>query len=481
MEVENRMSEKFDNVVEDLPDDLNARRNLEPHREEGSDEDCDSAGAEKVGKEINGVHHPHGRIIRKAKRPSKITSTSFSEDGASVVPTPGLVNLNIRAAKNMRRPRNSAGRGLPKKGGAGGKGTWGKLGDEMDLPWVDPNDPNYDSDPELDGESKALKKTIKLNTLVPEMSEEDVRKAVEPLILEYFENGDCEEVLYSLEEMLLNIGGRRWMVPALAIELSLDHKPSHREMTSRLISELYQKVISQRDIGRAFDFLLRQLSDLILDTPEAPTIIGNFMARCIADDCIPPKFLQSYKGNVEAEEAKRSLCRADTLLSMKHGLVRLDNVWGVGGGIRPVKYLVRKINILLKEYLCSCDVVEAARCLKDLEVPHFHHELVYEAIVMVIESMHEKTDEAMCKLLQALFRSFVITIEQMRAGFQRVYDQMGDISIDVPQAYSVLEKWVLRCRQAGIINDDIVKKMPCRGRKRFVSEGDGGLVKETGW
>ena len=87
------------------------------------------------------------------------------------------------------------------------------------------------------------------------------------------------------------------------------------------------------------------------------------------------------------------------------------------------------------------------RCLKDLEVPHFHHELVYEAVVIVIESMHEKTDEAMCKLLQALFRSFVITIEQMRAGFQRVYDQMVDISIDVPQAYSVLERWVLRCRQ----------------------------------
>lgn len=33
---------------------------------------------------------------------------------------------------------------------------------------------------------------------------------------------------------------------------------------------------------------------------------------------------------------------------------------------------------------------------------------------MVIESMHEKTEEAMCKLLQALFRSFVITIDQMK-------------------------------------------------------------------
>ena len=137
------------------------------------------------------------------------------------------------------------------------------------------------------------------------------------------------------------------------------------------------------------------------------------------------------------------------------------------------------------------------RCLKDLEVPHFHHELVYEALVMVIESSHEKTEEAMCKLLQSLFRSFVITIEQVRAGFQRVYDQMVDISIDVPQAYLILERWVLRCRQvrpqqnkvidwnllhpcqAGIINDDIVKKMPSRGRKRFVSEGDGGLIKDS--
>ena len=75
---------------------------------------------------------------------------------------------------------------------------------------------------------------------------------------------------------------------------------------------------------------------------------------------------------------------------------------------------------------------ETTRCLKDLEVPYFNHELVYEAVVMVIENMHNKTDEAMCKLLYALFRSFVITIGQMRAGFQRVYDHMVNISIDVP-------------------------------------------------
>lgn len=36
------------------------------------------------------------------------------------------------------------------------------------------------------------------------------------------------------------------------------------------------------------------------------------------------------------------------------------------------------MNLLLKEYLISGDKAEAERCLRDLEVPHFHHELVYE-------------------------------------------------------------------------------------------------------
>lgn len=37
-----------------------------------------------------------------------------------------------------------------------------------------------------------------------------------------------------------------------------------------------------------------------------------------------------------------------------------------------------QMNLLLKEYLISGDVSEAEHCLRDLEVPHFHHELVYE-------------------------------------------------------------------------------------------------------
>jgi len=425
------------------------------------------------------------RVIRRAKRmalPGRDRAYSTCETGQFPQAIGG--KQPPVPHKNSRKSRSGFGRGLPKKGGAGGKGTWGKLGCELELPWIDPNDPNYESDSEKADSPKEIngkKSLVDCKPLVPEMSEEDVRKAVEPLILEYFENSDSMEVLFTLQEMLPNLGARRWMVVTISIELAMDHKPSHRELASVLISDLYQKVISQRDIGKAFDYLLKNLEDLALDTPDAPMILGNFMARAIADDCIPPKFILSYKGNVCSEMAGKALCRADTLLNMKHGLVRLDNVWGVGGGLRPVKYLIKQIILLLKEYLCSGDVDEASRCLRELEVPHFHHELVYEAVVMVIESMHEKTDEAMCKLLQALFRSFVITFDQMKNGIERVYDVMPEIVIDVPAAYTILERFVMRCKTAGMLTDELVRKMPSRGRKRFVSEGDGGLIKEGFW
>ena len=42
---------------------------------------------------------------------------------------------------------------------------------------------------------------------------------------------------------------------------------------------------------------------------------------------------------------REALKRAKLLLSMKHGLARLDNVWGVGGGQRPVMYLINKVVI----------------------------------------------------------------------------------------------------------------------------------------
>merc|ERR1711962_719577 len=373
---------------------------------------------------VNGVLIPNDRIKRRAKRPSK-----FHLDKAIVKDTTGVV-ASIRALKNSRKSGNGFGRGLPKKGGAGGKGTWGVLGAEIVEEELDAKDPNYD-------ESEKL------------------------------------------EDLGLTLCAH--LVVVTTVELALDHKPSHREMTSVLLADLYGHLLFENHFTKGYDILIKNASDLKLDTPDAPTFLGNFIARSIADDCIPPKFLQSYKGKVENEDAIKVLSRAESLLSMRHGMVRLDNVWGVGGGTRPVKYLVRQMGLLLEEYLSSSDKEEASRCLMELEVPHFHHELVYEAIVMVLEKMDDRTSKMMCDLLASLYRAVIITPHQMKEGFFRIYEDMPQICLDVPPAYLLLEKFVLRCQENKMLCNEVIKKLPTRGRKRFVSEGDGGRVKDDAY
>lgn len=163
-----------------------------------------------------------------------------------------------------------------------------------------------------------------------------------------------------------------------------------------------------------FDHLLENLPDLILDTPDAAVLLGNFIARAVADDCIPPKYV-THPDNADKlnEHATQALKRADALLSLKQGWAHLDNIWGSAGPLRPVKIITKQMTLLLKEFLSSRDFEEAQRCLRALEVPHYHHELVYEAIVMALESVSQQTEEAMCSLLKSLDVACLVLPAQM--------------------------------------------------------------------
>lgn len=404
------------------------------------------------------------RLKAKAKRrPRRDSARNSLSEGGEPRPDPG----SPRGRPHDRRSRAGKGRGLPKKGGAGGKGVWGPPGQLYGYQEPDAHDPNYD---------EAAQGDTVYATVVPELEEAELEKTVQPTVLEYFEHGDSLEVLELLQG--LNLGGRKAAVPSLAVVLSLEGKASHRELTSRLLSDLVGKVLSPEDIATAFDGMLHDLPDLILDTPEAPQMLGQFIARAVADHALPLDFLERYKGRVDCEHARAALDRAAILLRIKRDVNRLDNVWGVGGGQRPVRHLIKEMNLLLQEYLLSGEVSEAERCLRQLEVPHFHHELVYEAVVMVLESSGEAAVTMMMKLLKVLWETGLVTLDQMNRGFQRVYDELGDISLDVPLAHSILERLVDLCFEEGVITKQLRDTCPARGRKRFVSEGDGGQIKQ---
>ncbi|XP_036754320.1 programmed cell death protein 4 isoform X2 [Manis pentadactyla] len=365
--------------------------------------DEENAGAEEIKNEINGnwisaSSINEARINAKAKRRLRKNSSrdsgrgdSVSDNGSEALRSGVTVPTSPKGRLLDRRSRSGKGRGLPKKGGAGGKGVWGTPGQVYDLEEVDVKDPNYDDDQE----------NCVYETVVLPLDETAFEKTLTPIIQEYFEHGDTNEV----------------------------------------------------------------------------ALVGQFIARAVGDGILCNTYIDSYRGTVDCVQARAALDKATVLLSMSKGGKRKDSVWGSGGGQQSVNHLVKEIDMLLKEYLLSGDISEAEHCLKELEVPHFHHELVYEAIVMVLESTGESTFRMILDLLKSLWKSSTITLDQMKRGYERIYNEIPDINLDVPRSYSVLERFVEECFQAGIISKQLRDLCPSRGRKRFVSEGDGGRLK----
>ena len=60
------------------------------------------------------------------------------------------------------------------------------------------------------------------------------------------------------------------------------------------------------------------------------------------------------------------------------------------GGFRPVRELADKMNLIIHEYYDSGDADETIRCLKELNVPHFFHEFVYELMDFCLEKNTER-------------------------------------------------------------------------------------------
>ena len=367
-----------------------------------------------------------------------------------------------RLDKNDRRSHTGKGRGMPKKGGAGGKGTWGKPGtlDDLGGPFsVDDKDPNYDSETE--------DKNVKMYGMDVFLTQGEAETAIRSLVHDFFDHADTDDVADSACDLKIT-GDLFYLFAKVAVIVGFDtNDDSNRELVSVLLSDLYgYSVLQSRDIEDAFEELLYDMDDIILDCPEAPVLMGKFMARCVADDCLAPKFIESRLVDVPDEQpfsslAKKALNEAHGLINMHHGLVVLDGIWNSGDYRKPVKYLTRKIKTLLKEYQDSLDYANFVQSLHELGIPHFHHTIVYEMILQILEqnsgcSVSKGIDgcdiamkrnqnvENYLQLLNQLTTSGVVTLDQFEKGLQHVYEEIVDLAIDIPGTFRSLES--LSCR-----------------------------------
>jgi len=269
---------------------------------------------------------------------------------------------------------------------------------------------------------------------------------------EYFDSADAQEVAARLLE-----AGQPGLHPLFvkqAITMSMDRKDRERELVSSLLSELHPTVITDDQMSSGFKRLLSVADDLVLDIPDAMHLLSLFLGRAIVDEVLPPAFLAAALPSLPDGGLGVAVVQATgNILSARHAAERLQNCWH-GGGL-SLGELRGQMKAALDEYMTSGIVAEVAQVLADLDVPHYHHELVKDAVELGFEQP-DKMDK-IAALLAHLSNSGVITTTQMTMGMSRVKSRLADDTLDAPKAPAAFEKLVQQGQAEGWLPTDFAK------------------------
>ncbi|DBA01575.1 TPA: hypothetical protein N0F65_011546 [Lagenidium giganteum] len=357
------------------------------------------------------------------------------------------------------RKERSKSRDMGKRMGGGQKGVWSNPGEIIQpVAAVDEHDPNYDSEGEdgvilVSSTGSPVKQPVP-PTLSPDplAAKElavnpppELKKQIIDIVTEYFTSGDIEEVKSSIRE--LDTEEFKYEVVKRAITMAMDKNDKEREMVSRLASELYLNGLTPSQIAMGFRRVLLLAEDLAIDIPNAKSMLSIFVARAVVDEILPPSFLEDPFIQRYAPEIANDAIQK---LSISHASARMEKAWGPGDG-RPVEELKVAIDHLTKEYLLSRDLEEAARCVRELNVSHFHHEVVKRGITNSLEEGGSTNSEAMSSLLAYLVAQEIVSSEQMLKGFERFKLVLGDVALDIPQAGALFKAIVARAIDDGIL------------------------------
>jgi len=312
------------------------------------------------------------------------------------------------------------------------------------------SDPNYDSEEETGKEfiPEIQKFSIDPTAEPGKLSLVKFKRAIEPIIEEYFVSGDLDEFFRSVLE--LDSSAHHYEVIKRAINISLDKQNRERELVSKMISESYPEIFSTSVVSKGFERLFEIIEEVNKDVPGASDMIGAFVARCVADEVLSPSFLSDP---VIVSLGGECIDYAKRLLSRDHVGARLERVWGPGDG-RPVEELKVAIDQLLTEYLLSREILEASRCINELHVSHFHYEIVKRAVVLSLEKS-EDDQLAVSTLFMHLANTKVFSSQQFVLGFQKIFTIMSDLVLDTPNALAIANKFVNMAIEEKLVPSDI--------------------------
>lgn len=386
--------------------------------------------------------------------------TSLLSEHHIKVPAGGKATTAGIAMRHVRRTHSGKVVRV-KKDGAGGKGTWGKLLDTDGESHIDRNDPNYDS-----GEEPYEL----VGSMVSDPLDE-YKKSVVSLIEEYFSTGDVDVAASDLREL-----GSSEFLPYFVkrlVSMAMDRHDKQKEMASVLLSALYADVISSAQISQGFFMLLESADDLAVDILDAVDVLALFLARAVVDDILPPVFLpRAKKSLTESSKGIQVIQTAEkSYLSAPHHAELVERRWG-GSTHITVEEVKKKIADLLREYVESGDTSEACRCIRELGLAFFHHEVVKRALVLAMEI--RTAEPLILKLLKEAAEEGLISSSQMVKGFARLAESLDDLALDIPSAKTLFLSLVPKAISEGWLDASFLKSSD---EDRKVQNGDDEKVR----
>jgi len=223
-----------------------------------------------------------------------------------------------------------------------------------------------------------------------------------------------------------------------AVVMSMEKQPYERELISKLLLAMNGRTITQEKIVEGFQKMLNMLDDIVLDSPDATEFLSKFLARAIVDEVIPPAFLTS--AHATSRLAREVIALASALTTEKHRIDRLAHIWGPGD-LRSVKRLKEESALLLEEYLSTGDLNEADSCVRKLNAPSFHFQLVKQAVRLAMLK-GEEDRKRLLAFLAFFSKSDLISNDHMSRGFIECYRGLNDIKLDIPNAESLLNEMI---------------------------------------
>mgnify|MGYP002834929328 CR=1 FL=1 len=100
---------------------------------------------------------------------------------------------------------------------------------------------------------------------------------------------------------------------------------------------------------------------------------------------------------------------------------------------------------LWQECVISGEIEEAVRCVRELEAPSYHHEVVKRAVSASIVDGGPREFELCLSLTRKLTEIDVLTAEQLGLGCTRLVESIADLQLDYPRAPELLAQYLERC------------------------------------